>query len=126
VSSTPTEQLLTASRPAKRGITRRQALAAAIATGVGVGAIRLLGGSMQQLGTASNVIASGWPSPLGSESARVMHMLRRTTLGYTTAQLEGALSDGFDRTVDRMLDSKPAEPPALAIASTPGGRFNVA
>ena len=30
-----------------------------------------------------------------SESARVMQLLRRTTFGYTPAQLESALSDGF-------------------------------
>src|SRR3989442_12915508 len=83
-----------------RGITRRQALAAAAATGVGVGVVRLLGGSMQQIAsphTAST--ATDWISPLGSESARVMHLLRRTSMGYTPAQLDAALSDGFNKTV---------------------------
>ena len=110
----------------RRGITRRQALAAALATGVGVGAVRLLGGSMQQLATPLAGSATGWISPLKSESARVMHLLRRTAFGYSPTQLETALSDGFDKTVDRLIESKPAEPPPLEAATTPGGRFPIA
>src|SRR5437016_3281774 len=110
----------------RRGITRRQALAAALATGVGVGAVRLLGGSMQQLATPPAGSATGWISPLKSESARVMHLLRRTAFGYSPAQLEAALSDGFDKTVDRLIESKPTEPPPLQAATTPGGRFPIA
>jgi uncharacterized protein (DUF1800 family) len=55
-----------------------------------------------------------------------MQLLRRSSLGYTAAQLQSALSDGFNRTVDRLIETPPAEPPALAAASTPGGRFAVA
>ena len=117
------EKLVT--QPARRGITRRQALAAATTAGVGVAAIRMLGGSMQRLATTSASTAGGWASPLGAESARVAQLLRRTTLGYTQAQLESALSEGFVRTVDRLVETPPAEPPALAEASTPGGRFAV-
>src|SRR5579859_7528846 len=114
----------------KRGLTRRQALAAAVATGVGVGAIRLLGGALQNLNqhtTAASSAAPGtdWVSPLGSESARVMQLLRRATFGYTPDRLESALSDGFERTVDRLVETPPAEPPVLDAASTPGGRFAV-
>ncbi len=127
VSLAPTKQIpeSTAVRT-PRGITRRQALAAALATGVGVGAIRLLGGQMQELAVRPATRASGWVSPLGSESARVMQLLRRTTLGFTPSQLEVALSDGFNKTVDRLLDSPAAEPPKLDAASTPGGRFPIA
>src|SRR5438874_10072777 len=127
VSLAPSEEPSIIPPPTKpRGITRRQALAAAAATGVGVGVVRLLGGSMQQIAsphTAST--ATDWISPLGSESARVMHLLRRTTMGYTPAQLDAALSDGFNKTVDRLIETRPAEPPALAAASTPGGRFAI-
>src|SRR5207248_4646167 len=127
VSLAPSEEPSIIPPPTKpRGITRRQALAAAAATGVGVGVVRLLGGSMQQIAsphTAST--ATDWISPLGSESARVMHLLRRTTMGYTPAQLDAALSDGFNKTVDRLIETKAAEPPALAAASTPGGRFAI-
>ncbi|TAN35094.1 DUF1800 domain-containing protein [bacterium] len=112
--------------PARRGITRRQALAAALATGVGVGAVRLLGGSMQNLATSRSGSGTDWISPLGSESARVMQLLRRTSFGYTAADLEAALADGFSRTVDRLIESQPAEPPVLAAAGTAGGRFAVA
>jgi uncharacterized protein (DUF1800 family) len=106
----------------RRGLTRRQALAAALAAGVGVGAVRLLGGSMQGVGKPSTM---DWISPLGSESARVMQVLRRTSFGYTAAQLDSALSEGFSKTVDRLLETRPVEPPVLAAAGTPGGRFAV-
>src|SRR5438445_665675 len=121
---------MAAAPPARKGITRRQALSAAVAAGVGVGAVRLLGGALQNLGRTGTVVASGnsggdWVSPLGSESARVMHLLRRATFGYTPAQLDSALSEGFGRTVDRLIETHAAEPPVLAEASTPGGRFPV-
>jgi uncharacterized protein (DUF1800 family) len=126
MSLAPIEQEVTTPRVKSRGITRRQALAAAVATGVGVGVVRLLGGSMQQIATPRTASSSNWISPLNSESARVMQLLRRTSFGYTQAQLETSLSDGFNKTVDRLIESKPAEPPALAAAYTPGGRFPVA
>ena len=120
-----TEKVDAASVPVRRGITRRQALAAALATGVGVGAVRLLGGSMQGLARPKAGTSTGWVSPLGTESARVMQLLRRTSFGYTPAQLEAALSDGFSKTVDRLIETHPVEPPTLSVATTPGGRFAV-
>ncbi|MHB8589991.1 MAG: DUF1800 domain-containing protein [Candidatus Dormibacteraceae bacterium] len=119
------EKIVSTSVSARRGITRRQALAAALATGVGVGAVRLLGGSMQSLATPKAGSGMDWVSPLGSESARVMQLLRRTSFGYTSAQLESALSDGFGKTVDRLIETNPVEPPGLGAATTPGGRFAV-
>ena len=119
------DQVITA--PARtRGITRRQALAAAVATGVGVGVVRILGGSMQNIAAPRTGTTMDWISPLKSESARVMQLLRRTSLGYTPTHLEAALSDGFSKTVDRLIETPPAEPPVLAAANTPGGRFPVA
>jgi len=109
----------------RKGITRRQALAAAVATGVGVGAVRLLGGTIQNLSHSSAATGTDWVSPLSRESARVMQLLRRTSFGYTQAQLDAALSDGYSKTVDRLLETKPAEPPVMAAAATPGGRFAV-
>ncbi len=127
VSLAPIDQTAApaASTP-RRGLTRRQALAAAAATGIGVGAIRLLGGSMQQIATPRPASGADWVSPLRSESARVMHLLRRTTFGYTAPQLESALSDGFTKTVDRLLETPPAEPPVPAFAGAPGGQFPIA
>jgi uncharacterized protein (DUF1800 family) len=112
--------------PPRRGVTRRQALAAALATGVGVGAIRMLGASMQNLAQPHDTSGTDWISPLGSESARVMHLLRRTTFGYTNAQLETALSDGFKKTVDRLIETPPTEPPPFVASTAPGGRFPIA
>ena len=109
----------------RRGITRRQALVAAMAAGASVGVVRLLGGSMEKLALPSSVSASGWISPLHSESARVMHLLRRTTFGYTPEQIEAALSAGFEPTVDRLIETRPAQPPAFASADTPGGSFPI-
>ena len=113
----------------RRPLTRRQALIAAVAAGVGVGAVRLVSPTLSNLSRTGTVATTGsgsdWTSPLGSESARVMQLLRRTTFGYTPAQLESALSDGFSKTVDRLVESTPAEPPPLAAASTPGGRFAI-
>jgi uncharacterized protein (DUF1800 family) len=126
VSLAPIEEQTTvpaASRP--RGITRRQALAAAVATGLGVGVVRLIGGSMQQIASPHTSSSTDWISPLHTESAQVMHLLRRTSFGYTSTQLESALSDGYAKTVDRLIETSPAEPPALAAATTPGGRFAV-
>src|SRR5437762_854847 len=107
---------------AKQVLTRRQALVAAVAAGLGVGAVRLVTPTLTNISTGSG---TDWASPLGSESARIMQLLRRATFGYTPAQLESALSAGYSKTVDRLIETKPAEPPALAAATTPGGRFAV-
>src|SRR5207237_688826 len=73
-------------------------------------AIRLLGLDADLnglLGGASSA-ATGrgdWISPLASEKARVNQLLRRTTFGATASEMEGALSDGFNRTVDRLVET---------------------
>src|SRR5487761_488839 len=112
--------------PRRRGMTRRQALTAAVAAGVGVGAVRLLGVRMQTLSQPQPAAGSDWISPLASESARVMHLLRRATFGYTDVELESALSAGFNRTGDRLLKPAPAEAPVFDASPTPGGRFPIA
>src|SRR2546425_11966290 len=118
------DQVITA--PARtRGITRRQALAAAVATGVGVGVVRILGGSMQHIAAPRTGATTDWISPLKTESARVMQLLRRTSFGHSPAQLDAALADGFSKTIDRLIETAPAEPPNLAAADTPGGRFPI-
>ncbi len=81
---------------------------------------------MQNLARPKAGSAMDWVSPLGTESARVMQLLRRTSFGYTPTQLESALSDGFNKTVDRLIETRPVDPTPLAAATTPGGRFAVA
>src|SRR5690348_5825770 len=80
---------------------------------------------MQQIASPRPASNGGWISPLHAESARVAQLLRRTTFGYTPGQLEAAVGDGFAKTVDRLVESKPEEPPAFTAASTPGGRFPI-
>lgn len=99
-----------------RNLTRRAVIGAALAGGAGVAAIRLLGAErIQQLVPARPGARSDWVSPLDSESARVMQLLRRTTFGAGAAELDRALGDGYAKTVDRLLET-PASPPPL-----PGG-----
>ena len=112
---TAAERADSAPVPVRRGVTRRQALAAALATGVGVGAVRMLGASMQRLSQPQAASGSDWISPLGSESARVMHLLRRTTFGYTEAQLEAALSALYDKCAPRSADVLPVRRPQPAF-----------
>jgi len=81
---------------------------------------------MEHIAAPRTGAAMDWISPLNAESARVMQLLRRTSFGYTPTHLEAALSDGFGKTVDRLIESPPAEPPPLAAANAPGGRFPVA
>ncbi|MBI2982863.1 MAG: DUF1800 domain-containing protein [Chloroflexi bacterium] len=105
-------------------VDRRAVLGAAIAGGAGVAAARLLGlrrtveVDAPQLTAEAVAKRSGldWVSPLGDEATRVTHLLRRTGFGYTPAELEIALADGYQRTVDRLIETPPAEPPDLAGA----------
>ena len=65
-----------------------------------------------------------WVSPLASESAKITHLLRRATFGYTDAELDRALSEGYARTVDRLIETPFAEPPVFGArpAATPTPR----
>jgi hypothetical protein len=50
------------------------------------------------------------PQPSGWNLPQAAHLLRRATFGFTAAQLQQALADGPQRTIDRLL----AEPPDYA------------
>ena len=65
-----------------------------------------------------------WVSPLTVETAKITHLLRRTTFGYTDAELDRALSDGYTKTVERLIETPFAEPPAFLVrpAATPTPR----
>ncbi|MGH2490779.1 MAG: hypothetical protein ACRDF9_04655, partial [Candidatus Limnocylindria bacterium] len=60
-----------------------------------------------------------WISPLAKESARVTHLLRRATFGATEAELDRALSEGFARTVERLIESPLVEPPVFPAPAAP-------
>jgi len=107
--------------PGRRArISRRAVLGVAAAGGAGMAAIRLLG-----LDRALTAPSTGgrldWNSPLGSETARVAHLLRRNTFGAAAEELDAAASAGFSKTVDRLVETPPAEPPALPAAAVRDG-----
>lgn len=102
---------------------RRDVLAAAVAAGAGVAAARLLALANEPYfervpvtGTQGNQTGLDWVAPLASDAARVSHLLRRFTFGATAEELEKAQSEGYARTVERLLETKIAEPPVLAGA----------
>ena len=104
-------------------LTRRTVLAAAAAAGAGVAASRLLALANEPTfervpitGTLANNTGLDWVAPLASDAARVSHLLRRFTFGASAEDLEKAQADGYARTVDRLLETKIAEPPVLAGA----------
>jgi uncharacterized protein (DUF1800 family) len=110
--------------PAKEPVlTRRTVLAAAAAAGAGVAATRLLALANEPTfervpitGTLGNTTGLDWVAPLGNEAARVSHLLRRFTFGASAEELESAQTEGYARTVERLLETKTAEPPMLAGA----------
>src|ERR1700694_3608756 len=113
-----------APRRTSRRLTRRAVLAAAIAGGAGVAAVRLLGlnpagGIAPALGQRVSG-GTDWISPLGNENARVMQLLRRATFGASPADLERALSDGYQKTGDRLVSTQAAKPPVLPGADDAG------
>ena len=60
-----------------------------------------------------------WISPLAKESAKVTQLLRRATFGATEAELDRALSEGFARTVERLVESPFVEPPVFPAPAAP-------
>jgi len=60
-----------------------------------------------------------WISPLARESAKVTHLLRRATFGASDIELDRALSEGFARTVDRLIESPFVEPPVFPAPAAP-------
>ena len=69
-----------------------------------------------------------WASPLATEKAKITHLLRRATFGYTDAELDRAFSEGYARTVDRLIETPFAEPPVFGArpAATPTPRASAA
>ena len=111
---------------ARPAVSRRKVLGAAAGTAAAVAAGRLfgLGGDqaqeLQRLLAGNQTTSGGWNSPLGSEKAKVAHLLRRSTFGASASELDRALSDGYDRTVDRLLETPAARPPDFTGLGRPG------
>ena len=109
-------------KPAQTGVlTRRTVLAAAGAGAIGVAAARLGAAASDTVAPASPSPSGAratldWISPLDQEGARVAHLLRRATFGATAAQLEQARTDGYAKTLDRLIETPPVQPPDLAGA----------
>jgi uncharacterized protein (DUF1800 family) len=106
------------SEPAARPrlpVSRRTVLAAAAAGGAGIAAIRIaVYPRLEELLHLTPGLTGGrqdWISPLAAEKARVAQLLRRTTFGASLADFEQAASDGYAKTVDRLLETRPAPPP---------------
>ena len=107
--------------PAKkaRGLSRRHVLVGAGAAAGGLAITRALGlydlGNLPPLpGQTQSPTAAGvdWISPLDKPDAQVAHLLRRATFGATPAEYQQSIKDGFKKTVDRLVETKAAEPPA--------------
>src|SRR5213594_3656388 len=112
-------------RPVKkaRGLRRRHVLIGAGAAAGGLAITRALGlhnlGDLPSLpGQTQSPTNAGvdWISPLDKPEAQVAHLLRRATFGATPAEYQQSLKDGFRKTVDRLVETKAAEPPPLAGA----------
>lgn len=99
---------------------RRAVLAAAAAGGGTAAAVRLVFGqpTAQTAGHLNQQARAAWPAPADAERARVAQLLRRATWGPTADQLETALHEGFDRTVDRLIETPPAQPTDSPIDPT--------
>ena len=111
-----------AKRPRRgpRGLRRRHVLLGAGAAAGALAVTRVLG--LHHLGDFPTLNLPGetpkptsvdWISPLKKPEAQVGHLLRRATFGATPSEYQQSVSDGFKKTVDRLLETFPAEPPAL-------------
>src|SRR5437899_2250511 len=107
------------------GLRRRHVLVGAGAAAGGLAVTRVLG--LHHLGPDFPTIALpgqatpapktlDWVSPLDRPEAQVAHLLRRATFGATAAEYDAAVSDGFKKTVDRLIETPATEPPAMQAA----------
>src|SRR5215472_11186979 len=121
----PSREAAAGPRLPKLPVSRRTVLGAAAAGGAGIAAFRIMVyPRVEELLQGAAALTGGrgdWISPLSAESAKVAHLLRRTTFGASLDDFERAASDGYAKTVDRLLETRPAAPPALPAAAQPNG-----
>ena len=123
---TPAAAPRPANQPVKAGgrVSRRTVVLAAGAAAGGLAVSRVLG--LHNIGpdplalidptSAPIVNTKDWVSPLDKPAAQVAQLLRRATFGMTKAQYDAALSDGFQKTVDKLIETPAAMPKDLAGA----------
>ncbi|HTD64888.1 MAG TPA: DUF1800 domain-containing protein [Verrucomicrobiae bacterium] len=105
-----------------RGLRRRHVLVGVGAAAGGLAITKALGlynlPAQTAPGETQSPTVSGvdWISPLDKPEAQVAHLLRRATFGATPTEYDQSVKDGFKNTVDRLIETKAAEPPALAGA----------
>ncbi len=128
----PVDQPSEAAAKPRFTVSRRTALGAAAAGGAGIAALRVVVyPRLEELLQRAPGLTGGradWISPLAAEKAKVAHLLRRTTFGATLVDFEKAASDGYSKTVDRLLETRPVPPPVLAGSDdvTRDSRLNAA
>lgn len=107
-------------------VSRRTVVIGAAAAAGGLAVSRVLG--LHKLGPDPLALVNGtsapivdtkdWVSPLDTPEAQIAQLLRRATFGTTKAQYDAALSDGFKKTVDRLIETPAAMPKDLAGADS--------
>ncbi len=100
-------------------VKRRAVLGAAAVGGAAVATARLLGFpdlGQYHAGVTAARAGFDWMSPLQSDVAKVAHLLRRAAFGASPAEIEASASDGYARTVDRLIETPPAIPADLPSA----------
>ena len=102
-------------------IGRRLLLGGAVTIGVGAAAAGVLASPPPPDSSRAGTRRPDWWPPTGSEQARIAQLLRRATLGFTAHDLETAFKDGFDRTLERLIEAPAAEPPKLIPDDDPLG-----
>ena len=107
-----------------RRLSRRTVVIGAGAAAGGLAVSRVLGlhaigpdpRSLLDPSSAPVVNTKDWVSPLDQPAAQVGQLLRRATFGMTKAQYDTAVSDGFQKTLDRLIETPASMPKDLAGA----------
>ena len=107
-------------------VSRRTVVLGASAAAGGLAVSRVLG--LHKLGpdplalvnptAAPAVNTRDWISPLDRPEAQIAQLLRRATFGMTKAQYDQSVSDGFKKTVDRLIETPAAAPKDLAAGDS--------